>query len=170
MRASSGSTGVAVPLPLHTGQFRELGLSFVHQDLGLIPSLTVIENLWIADLSSSKYRLHIPWARVRRNARAGSSPVRRRARSVSSGLEPEAGRVRDARHRPSRRGDASRGAGARRKGLLVLDEPTVFLPKADVDRLFTLVREIVGGGDSVLFVSHDLDEVPRHHRPGHRLA
>ena len=44
-------------------------------------------------------------------------------------------------------------------GLLILDEPTVFLPKTGTDQLFALIREIVSTGSSVLFVSHDLDEV-----------
>ena len=43
-------------------------------------------------------------------------------------------------------------------GLLVLDEPTVFLPRTDRDRLFDVVRRSVAHGASVLFVSHDLDE------------
>ena len=41
----------------------------------------------------------------------------------------------------------------------MLDEPTPFLPRADVDRLFTLVRRVVAAGASVIFVSHDIDEV-----------
>ena len=48
------------------------------------------------------------------------------------------------------------GAG---NGLLVLDEPTPFLPKADVDQLCRLVRRVVARGASVIFVSHDVDEV-----------
>src|SRR5581483_11648305 len=44
-------------------------------------------------------------------------------------------------------------------GLLVLDEPTVFLPRTEIDELFALLREIVADGASVLFVSHDLEEV-----------
>jgi ribose transport system ATP-binding protein len=42
---------------------------------------------------------------------------------------------------------------------MVLDEPTPFLTRADVDRLFVLLRQIVVQGASVLFISHDLDEV-----------
>ncbi len=52
--------------------------------------------------------------------------------------------------------NAESGAGS---GLLVLDEPTPFLPKHDVDRLFRLVRTVVARGASVIFVSHDVDEV-----------
>jgi ABC-type sugar transport system ATPase subunit len=43
-----GGTEVALPIP--PGGFRALGISFVHQHLGLIPSLTVLENLLIADI------------------------------------------------------------------------------------------------------------------------
>jgi ribose transport system ATP-binding protein len=46
-----------------------------------------------------------------------------------------------------------------RRGLLVLDEPTPFLARTDVERLFSLARRIKAQGASVLFVSHDLDEV-----------
>ena len=43
--------------------------------------------------------------------------------------------------------------------MLVLDEPTPFLPKSGVEQLFQLVRQCVAGGSSVIFVSHDVDEV-----------
>ena len=53
--------------------------------------------------------------------------------------------------------------GARRDrgnpGVLILDEPTPFLPRAGVDQLFALVRGVVREGASVVFVSHDVDEV-----------
>jgi ribose transport system ATP-binding protein len=152
--------GHPVALPLQAGQFREFGVSFVHQDLGLIPSLTVLENLRISDFGSSgKHRWRIPWARERRRARAlfeqhgvsldpnalvaSLKSVERAMLAIVRALEEL---------RAAERIDE-------RKGLLVLDEPTVFLPKPDVDRLFALVREIAATGDSVLFVSHDLDEV-----------
>jgi ribose transport system ATP-binding protein len=41
----------------------------------------------------------------------------------------------------------------------VLDEPTVFLPRDGVEKLFRLMRELAASGAGVLFVSHDLDEV-----------
>ncbi len=40
--------------------------------------------------------------------------------------------------------------------MLVLDEPTVFLPEEEVDRLFDLIRTVVAEGAAVLFISHDL--------------
>ena len=48
---------------------------------------------------------------------------------------------------------------ADRPGVLVLDEPTPFLPRAGVEQLFELVRSCTATGASVIFVSHDVDEV-----------
>src|ERR1700744_1432410 len=36
-----GMNGEVVELPMPPGQFRDLGISFVHQDLGLVPDLSV---------------------------------------------------------------------------------------------------------------------------------
>ena len=43
--------------------------------------------------------------------------------------------------------------------VLVLDEPTVALPGAEVARLFTAVRRVAAEGAGVIFISHRLDEV-----------
>ena len=40
--------------------------------------------------------------------------------------------------------------------VLVLDEPTVFLPEEDVEQLFDLIRTVEAEGAAVLFISHDL--------------
>ena len=60
--------GEAVRLPLAPGQFRDLGMSFVHQDLGLVESLSVVENLRVAELASSRSRWGISWRAERRRA------------------------------------------------------------------------------------------------------
>jgi len=149
--------GHPVPLPLAPGRFREYGISFVHQHLGLIPSLTVVENLFIGELAT-RSRWAISWPRARARARAlfeeyglpidpaaavaDLSPVQRAllaiVRAVFEMKTPET---------------------SNEGGLLVLDEPTPFLPRTDVERLFGLIRDIVARGFSVIFVSHDVDEV-----------
>jgi ribose transport system ATP-binding protein len=148
--------GERVPLPLGIGRFRELGMSFVHQDLGLVESLSVLENLRVAGLASSRSRFRISWRRERMRARetfarygvqldpsapvSALKPVERALLAIVRAIEE------------IRRDDHGHG-------LLVLDEPTVFLPRENVDRLFSLVRDVAAAGTSVLFVSHDLDEV-----------
>ena len=43
--------------------------------------------------------------------------------------------------------------------LMILDEPTTVLSKAEAARLFDLLRELRANGTSIIFVSHKLDEM-----------
>src|ERR1700726_4163550 len=52
--------GAPVRLPLRPGDYSQFGISFVHQDLALIPSLTVLENLRVSELCL-KPRWYISW-------------------------------------------------------------------------------------------------------------
>ena len=151
--------GADVPLPLPPGAFRRHRMSFVHQHLGLVPSLSVLENLMAGRLAQ-RHDWAIDWRGERRRA------VRRFA-EFGIPLDPDR-RVADlapverallAILRAAGEIEGEDGAEAAGNGLLVLDEPTPFLPKADVDQLFRLVRRVVARGASVVFVSHDVDEV-----------
>jgi ribose transport system ATP-binding protein len=150
-------SGEPVPLPLPAGGFRRYGVAFVHQNLGLIPSLSATENLFIGELAS-RSRWLISWRRLRqRTAELFAEfglPIDpaievRRLPPVQRALLAIVRAVAEMRET----------AGDRHRGLLVLDEPTPFLPKNDVAQLFRLVRGIVARGASAIFVSHDVDEV-----------
>jgi ribose transport system ATP-binding protein len=143
--------GQEVRLPLASGEARRRGLAFVHQDLGLIPSLSVLENLRLTDLAARRGR--ISWSAERR--RADDTFAR-----YGVDIDPR-GAVADLR--PLERAllaivRAMEDLGAESTAL-VLDEPTAFLPAAETERLFTLVRSIARAGTSVVFVSHDLGEI-----------
>ena len=154
--------GHEVALPLAADSPRRLGLEFVHQDLGLIESLSVVENLNAADMAKRRWR--ISWSEERRKARevfdrygidldpaaavADVRPVQRAQLAIARAME-------------GMRASRERDGETRTSGLLVLDEPTVFLPREEVDQLFALMRGVAASGASVLFVSHDIDEVLR---------
>ena len=149
--------GRDIGLPLPPGQSRALGFEFVHQDLGLVPSMTVAENLFMRDIAAPTNRVFLSWSRKSRQAeqvfaRYGLAmdpeatienvrPVERALLAIVRALE---GLRDDAGKEPT---------------LLVLDEPTVFLPTNEISLLFDFVRRIAASGSSVLFVSHDLEEV-----------
>ncbi len=151
--------GCGVPLPLEPGRSRSLGMEFVHQDLGLIPSLSVAENMLLSELAR---RVTGGWYLPRSRLVARTRSI---LEQYDVAISPEA-EVRSIT--PVERallaivrafhGLAEKSAGPG-VSVLVLDEPTVFLPRRDVDRLFELIRRITREGASVLFVSHDIDEV-----------
>jgi ribose transport system ATP-binding protein len=150
--------GRQVDLPINQAALYEHGISFVHQNLGLMESLTVLENLMLSNLAVSK-TMFIDWQKEAQRARSifkrydlnldplsavsSLTPVERAQLAIIRGLD----RLRKMRDEHSC------------NGLLVLDEPTPFLPAHDVQSLFKLIREIVTDGASVIFVSHDIDEV-----------
>lgn len=147
--------GRRAPLPIPGAQVRALGLAFVHQHLGLIPSLSVTENLRLGELSTCA-NWRIDWRAE--HARAAEVFAR-----YALALDPRAelarlSPVEQALLAIVRAVEDLRAASAE-PGVLVLDEPTPFLPRAGVDQLFALVRACVAEGASVIFVSHDVDEV-----------
>ena len=148
--------GEGVPLPIPAAASRRLGLSFVHQHLGLVPSLTVLENLRISAIATET-RWYVNWRKERQLARETFA-------RFGLDISPQA-RITDlpqverALVAIVRAFEEIRAATGGRSGVLVLDEPTPFLPKAGVDQLFSLLRTIVAKGAAVIFVSHDIDEI-----------
>jgi ribose transport system ATP-binding protein len=152
--------GREVPLPLEAGASRDLGLSFVHQDLGLARPLTVLENLLGGVAERSGSRLRIQWRAEARKARAmlRSYGVDVDPLAVVNHLPPvEQALVAIARAAEELKQYRERTGAT--SSVLVLDEPTVFLPEEEVQFLFDLIRTIVASGASVVFISHDLPAV-----------
>ena len=150
--------GEPVSLPMPPGKSRELGIGFVHQDLGLVPSLTVLDNLRIGAYAS-KTSWRLSWGQERREAlklleeyglHVDPSTKVVDLRPTQRAMLAIVRAVQDIRQFTGQDG---------KRGLLVLDETTVFLPADEKDHLFRVVRDIASRSASVLFVSHDLDEV-----------
>ncbi|HEY0935007.1 MAG TPA: sugar ABC transporter ATP-binding protein [Trebonia sp.] len=152
--------GEEVALPLPPGQASEIGLSFVYQNLALAPGLTVLENLTIGQRVSARSWKPINWMAEHRTARAVLDRYQ-----VQLDLDQKAGElapVDQARLAIVRAAEDLRRYRARTGGshsVLILDEPTVFLPEEEIDRLFDLIRAVVAEGAAVLFISHDLAAV-----------
>jgi ribose transport system ATP-binding protein len=152
--------GAPVPLPLAPGQFRDLGLSFVHQDLGLARTLTVAENLVVAETASAKSRRAVSWRRAARRIKGllDSYQVNVDPQAPVNQLPP-VGQALVAIVRAAEELKAYRERADVPQSILFLDEPTVFLPESEVEFLFDLVRRVVREGASAVFISHDLGAV-----------
>jgi ribose transport system ATP-binding protein len=147
--------GQSVKLPLRPGQPEQLGLRFVHQDLGLAPRMSVLDNFYVDGYPRSRAGT-ISWPVARRIA---AETLRRFGLEVSlndpvSALRPaERAIVAIARAmRPDARGTLT----AR---VLILDEPTVHLPARDVSRMMEALRSVCAAGVAVVIVTHRIEEV-----------
>lgn len=128
-------------------------LAFVHQDLALIPTLSVTENL---ALGSGGFETGnagpIPWRREGRKAveilRAHGLEVAPETRIQHLSLADQ-----------TLVAIARALTGSHSGSVLVLDEPTAALPQADVERLLGHLRALAAKGVAILYVSHRLDEL-----------
>lgn len=134
-------------------QAREAGLAFVHQDLGLIDQLTVLENMALGRGFAVGAGWRIRWRQEEREARtlledlgvdvSPNAPLRTLSQADKT-LVAIARGLRDT---------------GQRGRVLVLDEPTAALPDAEVARLFAFVRRLQDRGLAVIYVSHRFNEV-----------
>jgi ribose transport system ATP-binding protein len=131
------------------------GMRFIHQDLGLVDGLDVLENLKLgagAGAYQTGFGWRIHWRRERRAARellwrfdldvepdtpvGELSPVERTKLAVARAVQD-----------------------TENASVLVLDEPTASLPAGEVEQLFGIVRGVIDQGMGVLYVSHRLEEL-----------
>ena len=134
---------------------RRHGLRFIHQELSVVPGLSVAENVMLGRPYPRRAGVFVDWRRLNEMARAALETL---------GITHIDPRVKMAR---LSLGDhmlvkissaflADVGAPAR---LYVMDEPTAALTRDESERLFKVLRGIKASGNSVLYVSHRIDEV-----------
>ena len=143
--------GAKVELGPHMAHESRARLRFIHQDLGLIDSLSVADNMslvgtypgrgWLSD------RAHVRWAQaildsydVDVDAAAAVGELGLAARTLVAVVR--------AVH-----------FGPETDSILVLDEPTAALAESDKLLLFNLLRHVRERGQTVLYVTHLLQEV-----------
>ena len=128
-----------------------LPITFIHQELGLVNTMTVAENVAIL-AGYPRRRGIISWPQARERALGILD-------GMGGGIDPEA-KVGDL---PA--AEKSIVAIARALAVpcevLVLDEPTAALPERDVARLLDSLARLRAKGLGIIYVTHRLDEVFR---------
>ncbi|WP_368497767.1 sugar ABC transporter ATP-binding protein [Herbiconiux sp. A18JL235] len=133
------------------------GIAVIHQDIGLVDAMTVLENLG----ATGGYG-----TRLLGNVRTGRQRVRfTRLMQEIGFVVPLDVLVADLA--PAERAmvgilraidQLEQGGGGARK-VLILDEPTAALGREDSERLLGLIRTVADTGAAVVFISHRLNEV-----------
>ncbi|MEO8482398.1 MAG: sugar ABC transporter ATP-binding protein [Acidobacteriota bacterium] len=128
---------------------RRAGIAMIYQQLSLAPHLTVMENI---ALGMEPTR----WGIVRR------TDVRRAAEDALAQLGHEGLRadalVSELSPAEQQLVEIARALASRCR-VLVLDEPTSSLTRADVTRLFGLTARLRAQGHAIVYISHFLEEV-----------
>jgi len=135
----------AVTSPRHA---QELGICLIHQELQLVPPLSVVDNIFLG----------------REETRLGVLKSGRQHKQATRILEELGLRI-DVMEPVSSLSIAEQQLVEIAKGLLrnaelvIMDEPTAALAPPEVERLFSVIRVLIKNGKGVIYISHRIDEI-----------
>ncbi|HZP21638.1 MAG TPA: sugar ABC transporter ATP-binding protein [Bauldia sp.] len=139
------------PTFLHSPrQARELGIAMVHQELALVPDLSVAENMFLGRLPTGPVRW---WVDRREMEKRAGEVLRRLEADIAPG--ERVGGLSIARQQLV---EIARGISTRSR-VLILDEPTSSLTEQETRDLFRVIRGAKADGVAVIYISHKLPEV-----------
>lgn len=131
-------------------QAEALGIATIHQELNLVPTLSVAENVLMGRLPS--IRGLVNKKKMRAIARETVARV-----GLAVDVDTPVGSLGVAKQQLVEIAKAL-SLNAR---ILILDEPTAALTGGEIDALFKIVDELRTQGVAMVFISHHLEEIPR---------
>jgi inositol transport system ATP-binding protein len=127
---------------------QDAGIVTIYQELNLVPTLSVAENIFIGREPLRLGRF-IDWRRMREDARAITA-------RVGLSIDPDTP-VSDLSVAEQQMVEIARALSVKAR-LIIMDEPTSALSEAEVQRLLGIMRALRGEGVSIMFVTHRLEE------------
>ena len=130
---------------------RELGIAMIHQELHLVPELSVSDNFFLGrELRTpfgalNRQRMRAETARYLAELDLSISP--RRPVGLARVAEQQLMEVAKALSLNAR--------------ILIMDEPTSALADVEVQRLFEVIRRLSSLGVAIIYISHRLEELPQ---------
>lgn len=129
---------------------QELGISIIHQEMNLMPDLTVAQNIYLG-------------REPRRGLMLDEKALNRQAAALLGDL----GIQLDPRTKVSTLTVAAQQMVEIAKALsfnakvLIMDEPTSALTDSEVETLFRLIEQLKANGTGIVYISHRMDELRR---------
>lgn len=139
--------GKEVTIP-DTNASEGYGIATIHQELNLVPTLSVAENIALGR-TPSKYGF-VNHRETRKLAREALDLI-----GLDVELDRPVGTLGIARQQLVEIAKAL-SVDAR---ILILDEPTAALTRTEIDQLFTVIEQLREQGVAMAFISHHLDEI-----------
>lgn len=128
----------------------EMGIGIIHQELNLIPHLTVAQNIFIGREPRRRPRFLLDEKELNERAQ-------RLLESVNLDVDPRA-RVADLTIAKQQLVEIAKALSYNSQ-VLIMDEPTSALSDAEIQELFRIIRELKAKGVGIVYISHRMDEI-----------
>jgi ribose transport system ATP-binding protein len=140
---------VNIPNPFEA---QKLGIGIIHQELNLMPHLTVAENIFIGRED------RFPGGIFLNNSKLVSATIEL-LKELDLNLNPNdiVGELSIARQQMVEIAKAVSYRGS----VIIMDEPTSSLTPAETDALFKIIRSLQAAGKGVVYISHRLEELEK---------
>lgn len=139
--------------PYHPSSPRDAlnsGIAMIHQEISLVPTLSVSANVWIGREASFGNKAFLG---IKQQDRA----TKRILDSLGLMIDPST-IVSKLSIAQMQLVEIAR-AISYNADIIIMDEPTSALNKIEVDHLFAIMRRLAHEGKTIVFISHKLDEV-----------
>lgn len=136
--------------PMNPRHSQQLGIGIIHQELNLMPHLSVAQNIFIG--KEPKNGLFL-------DQRSENNQAREMLKALHVDINPTtlAGKITVAKQQMVEIAKAL----SYDSELLVMDEPTAALTETEIQELFKVIRDLRDKGHGIIYISHRLDELPQ---------
>jgi ribose transport system ATP-binding protein len=131
---------------------QNLGISIIHQELNLMPHLTVAQNIFIGREPRQKLRFVLDEKEI-------NAKTQRLLSMLHLKLDPRA-KVSELTVAKQQMVEIAKALSFNAE-VLIMDEPTASLTEAEIDELFRIIEQLCGQGVGVVYISHRLEELSR---------
>jgi ribose transport system ATP-binding protein len=128
----------------------DLGISMIHQELNLMPHLTVAQNIFMGREPRGRPRFMLDDRRLNQQTQELIDRLHLK-------LDPKA-RVGDLKIAQQQMVEIAKALSLN-ASVLIMDEPTAALTDTEIDELFRIIRDLRANGVGVVHISHRLEEL-----------
>lgn len=127
-----------------------LGITIIHQELSVLPNLTVAENIFLGNEKFNKFSRRVNKAYIKELSK-------RFLDQIGSKIDPDTF-VKDVNVGDMQMIEIAKALTKNSK-IIIMDEPTTALTDVETKSLFKVIRKLQQKGIAVIYISHRLDEI-----------
>lgn len=131
---------------------QQLGIGMIHQELNLMPHLTLAQNVFIGREPRGGARFWL-------NEGAINAQTEQLFQSMHLNLDPRT-KVADLTVAKQQMVEIAKALSFNSE-VLIMDEPTAALTESEIDELFRMIAQLRDRGVGIVYISHRLEEIKR---------